>query len=90
MTKTIFEKQWTSPVAWGVEGTPRIEGYIKYQVHFDFKNGLRFSITVPNYGYCTRSPLKCIFGALEHSSVGMGKYCRLKDRVRSLDLWRKL
>ena len=90
MTKTIFKKQWTSPVAWGVDNTPKIEGYIRYQVHFSVKKGLWFSITIPNYACSTRSPLECIFNALEHSSVGMGKYCRLKDRVRYLDLWRKL
>lgn len=90
MTKTIFKKQWTSPVAWGVNGTPKIEGYIEYKMHFDFREGLRFSISIPNYGCCTRNPFKCLFLALEYADVGMGKYCRLKDHVRNLDLWKKL
>ena len=59
-------------------------------MHFDFKQWLRFSISIPNYTYCTRNPFKCLFAALEYSDVGMGKYQRLKERTRKLDMWRKL
>jgi hypothetical protein len=90
MTKTIYKKQWTSPVAWGVEGTPKVEGYIEYKVHFSFKEGICFSISIPNFGCGSRNPFECIFRALEHSSVGMGKYCRLKERTRSLGMWKNL
>lgn len=88
--KIIYKKQWTSPVAWAVEGTPKIEGYIKYTIHFSFKKGIHFSISIPNFACSSRNPFKCIFRALEYSSVGMGKYCRLKEHARNLGLWKKL
>jgi hypothetical protein len=88
---TLFKKEWTSPVAWASNKNPeKIEGYIEYKMHFDFKQWLRFSISIPNYTYCTRNPFKCLFAALEYSDVGMGKYQRLKERTRKLDMWRKL
>lgn len=91
MKKVLFKKEWTSPVAWASSKNPeKLEGYIEYVMWFDFKQGLRFSVSVPNYSSCTRSPFKCLFRALEHSDVGMGKYCRLKDRTRDLGLWKKL
>lgn len=91
MRITLFRKEWISPIAWASSKNPeKLEGYIEYIMWFDFKKGLRFSTTVPNYSSCTRSPLKCIFNALEHSDVGMGKYQRLKERTRDLDLWKKL
>lgn len=91
MKKVLFYKEWISPIAWAYSGNPeRLEGYIEYAMWFDFKQGLRFSVSVPNYSICTRSPFKCLFIALERSDVGMGKYNRLKDRTRDLGLWRKL
>lgn len=91
MKITIFEKTWTSPVAWASSKNPeRLEGYIKYQLHFDLKQWLRFSASVPNYSSCTRSPIKCLFNVIEHSDVGMGKYQRLKERTRKLGMWQKL
>lgn len=91
MKITLFKKEWISQIAWASsKNREKLEGYIEYIMWFDFEKGLRFSISVPNYSRCTRSPFKCIFDALEHSDVGMGKYQRLKDRTRKLDLWRKL
>lgn len=91
MRVNLFYKEWTSPVAWANDKNPeKVEGYIEYNMYFDFKQGLRFSISVPNYSYCTRSPFKCIFSALKHSDVGMGKYQRLKERTRKLGMWQKL
>ena len=68
----------------------KIERYIEYQMHFDFKQWLRFSISIPNYTYCTRNPFKCLFAVLKYSDVSMGKYQRLKERTRKLDMWRQL
>lgn len=91
ISKTLFEMKWFSPVAWASSKNPeKLEGYIEYMMHFDFKQGLRFSVSVPNYSYCTRSPFKCLLGVLEHESVGMGKYQRLKERTRDLNLWKSL
>ena len=91
MKITLFKKEWGSPVAWASSKNPeRVEGYIEYIMWFDFKDGLRFSATVPNYSTCTRNPFRCLFNAMEHSSVGMGKYQRLKERNRKLGFWQKL
>lgn len=91
LKKVLFKKDWESPVAWASSKNPeKLNGYIEYVMWFDFKQGLRFSASVPNVSYCTRSPLKCLFRVLEHESVGMGKYQRLKERTRDLNLWKHL
>lgn len=90
MKITLFKKRWESPVAWATEDTEKLIGEIEYRMIFDFKNGLRFSVTSGNINSCTRGPLKCLFHVLEHEAVGMGKYCRLKDRVRIIGVWNRL
>ncbi len=88
---TLFKKEWTSPIAWASSKNPeKLEGYIEYIMWFDFKDWLRFSVSVPNYSTCTRNPFKCLFNVIEHSDVGMGKYQRLKERTRKLGMWKKL
>jgi len=64
----------------------------KYEVKlwFDFKEGLRFSCSMPDYSYCTRNPFKAILGTLEHSIVGHVKYQHLKSKVRSKGFARHL
>mgnify|MGYP000858014750 CR=1 FL=1 len=90
-SKVLYENTYSCYPAWGSsEDATKIESYVKFEMHFDFKEGLRFSISIPNFGTCSRNPFKCIFRALEHESIGMGKYQRLKDRTRKIDCWRKL
>ena len=89
-TKVLFKSEFESPVDWVVEGTLKVEGYIIYKLHFDFKEGLRFSLTIPNHAICTKNPFKCLFIGLESMIIGYGKYCRLKDRVRNIDAWKHL
>lgn len=89
--KTLYKNEYNCYPAWGSsEDATKIESYVKFNILFDFKEGLRFSISVPNFGYCARNPFKCIFEALEHESIGMSKYQRLKERVRKIDSWKKL
>lgn len=90
MDKIIYKKHWTSSVVWATEGTLEIEGYIEYRMHFSLREGIWFSISIPNYGCGSKNPLECIFKALKHSSVGMGKYCRLKEHIRYLGVWKNL
>lgn len=86
-SKTLYYKEYTSPIAYTND---TVLSYVKIQVHFDFKEGLRFSASAPNIGYCDRSLFKAIFRVLEHESIGMSKYQRLKDDCRDKGLWKKL
>ena len=88
-SKTLYYSEYTSPIAYGNYGD-EIYSYVKVELHFDFKEGLRFSASVPNFGCCERNPFKAIFRVLEHQSIGYGKYQRLKEDCRSQGLWRKL
>ena len=91
MKKVLFHHVWSSPIAWhSSKDCEKVRGYITYTVYFDFKKGLRFACTVPDITACSRGPFKCIWQILENQSVGMGKYQRLKERVRKLDLWKHL
>lgn len=87
ISKTLYYNEYSSPIAYTNDC---VFSYIKIQLHFDFKEGLRFSASVPNFGCCERNPLKAILRVLEHESIGMGKYQRLKDDCRDKGLWKKL
>lgn len=90
-SKVLYQDAYSCYPAWSnSKDNAKIESYVKLEMHFDLKKGLRFSVTVPNFTICRRNPFKCIFRALEHESIGMGKYQRLKDRTREIDCWKKL
>ncbi len=88
--KILFYQRWFYPVDWGSDSTPKIESYIEYTMWFDFKQGLRFSLSVPNYTMCTRNPFKCMFIVLEYLTEKASNYTRLEGRIRELDVWRSL
>ena len=49
LSKQLYHKEFTFPVAYTREV---IKGYIDINMHFDFKEWLRFSVSVPDYGCC--------------------------------------
>lgn len=91
-SKTLFEKQFDFITAYGSwdDGYSKMKGYIEFKMHFDLKEGLRFSVAVPNYGYCSKNPFKALFNVLETQIVGNGKYQRLKADCRNKGFWTKL
>lgn len=90
--KTLFEKHFNFITAYGSwdDNHSRMKGYIKFEMHFDFEEGLRFSVAVPNYVYCTRNPFKALFNVLEKQIVGNCKYQRLKEDCRAKGFWKHL
>lgn len=90
MTKVIFEKEYSVPVAWGYKEAHNTGGYIKFKLHFDLKKWLFFSVSVPNKSFCNTNPFKCFYMALESENVGMMKYNKLKELTRKQDMWQKL
>lgn len=87
INKTLYYKEYSSPLAYG-DG--EVKSYLKVELHFDFKEGLRFSATAPNIASCRRNPFGAIFRVMEHQSIGYCKYQRLKDDCRDQGLWKKL
>lgn len=87
-TKTLFEKEYISKTS-KFQGD-KIKTYIKIQVHFDFKEGLRYSVSVPNCSFCKRKLKDALMWALEHESIGMQKYNRLKEICDNKNLWNKI
>lgn len=83
MKKVIYERHYTSASKWG----QKIESYIKIERHFDFKEGLRYSVTVPNFSCCKRKLQDAMLWAMEHESIGMAKYNGLKERMYTANLW---
>lgn len=90
MKKVLFYKEYESPIAYGYKNEHKVKTYIKITIHFEFKNGLWFGVSVPNMGCGDRNPFKALIRALEHESIGMGKYQRMKDDTRSCGLYNKL
>ena len=90
MKKVIYFNEYESRVFYGYEPEHRVKSYIKVTMHFDFKDWLRFSIEVPNISWCYRNPIKGILRVLEHESIGMSKYNKLKEDIRSKGLDKNL
>lgn len=90
MKKILYHNEYDSFVFYGYKPEHKINSYINITMYFDFKEGLRFCVEVPNTSYCYRNPFKAVLRALEHESIGMSKYQQLKDDIRSQGLDRKL
>lgn len=86
--KVLFENVASFPFAWRNDCTGKTT--IKVLLFFDFKKGLRFVVEAGNFTYCDRSLFKAFCKCLEHESVGMMKYDRLKEDTQSKGLWNKL
>ncbi len=90
MRITIFKKKFISPVAWGVLDEENIQGEIGFYFHWERGYSFWFSIVVPNKSFGGKNPFKVISEAIESQSVGMGKYDRLKDKLRATGIWKRL
>lgn len=86
ISKIVYENHYTSHSKWG----QKIESYIKIERHFDFKEGLRYSVKVPNFVCCKKKLKDAMFWAMEHESIGMAKYNGLKEQMYSKSLWNKI
>ena len=71
-------------------GTSFIRSQNVYNMHFDFEEWLRFSVSVPDYACCDKNIFKALIKALEHSTVGYGKYQILKEDCRNKGFWKNL
>lgn len=85
-TKTIYEDSYVGFSKWG----QKIKSYIRVERHFDFKDGLRYSVTVPNFTCCEKKLKDAILRVIEHESIGMSKYNGIKELIDNKKLWNKL
>ena len=83
ISKVIYENEYTSNSKWG----NKVQSYIKITRHFDFKDGLRYSISMPNFSTCDRKLNNALFRAMERESIGMAKYEGLKELISHKKLW---
>lgn len=67
-----------------------IDSYVKIYRVFDFKEGLRYTVEVPDFGCCKRRKIDALLWTLEHESIGMQKYNCLKEIMYSKELWNKI
>jgi hypothetical protein len=88
--KILYYREYSSPIAYGYTMENKIKSYVKIQINFDFKNWLWFSVTIPNVAIGNRNIFKALLMALEHESIGMAKYNRIKEDTRRNGLWKKL
>ena len=65
--KVICEKHCTSSTKCG----QKIEKYIKNQRYFDFKEGLGYSVSVPNFNCCKNKLIDALLWIMEHEINGM-------------------
>ena len=87
--KTLYEKHFNAPLAWRTDGI-RVYLYVALVVHFTFKDGLWWSVRVPNKVFSDVNPVRAFCKALESETLGMAKYTLIKDCLRSKGMWSKL
>ena len=81
--KTLYYNEYYSQVFWGYKPEHKVKSYAKITLHFSFKDGLWFTASAPNVSFPHRNPIKAILRLLEHESIGMSKYNKLKEDIRS-------
>ncbi len=86
----LFEKKFSSPVAWGVSAKDDIKGYVSISIHYTFPISVWFSVKVPNRTFNYNNPFTAIGKALESAAVGQAKYEALKELTRKKKLWQLL
>lgn len=89
-SKQLYYKEYFSPISYGYNEKHKVKSYVKIKLYFDFKEGLRFSVSVPDFGCCERNPIKAILRVLEHESIGMSKYQRMKEDIRYFERWKSM
>ena len=88
--KTLFSKEYSSPISYGTNSTHKVKTKIKVEIIFSFKEGVWFAILVGNFGCSDKNIFKAFVRALEHESIGMAKYDQMKCDTRKLGLYNKL
>lgn len=86
--KVLFSKVAESPLAW--RSDKKAKTHIEVVFYFDFKLGPRFRVNAGNVSCCNRNLIKAFCECLEHESIGMAKYDRLKEDTRAKGFWQKL
>ena len=71
-------------------GCDKGKSYCELVLVFDFKEGLRFTASVPNMSSCRRNPFKALLTVIEHENVKGEKYDDLKYNMRKKGLHRSL
>ena len=66
------------------------KSYCELVLVFDFKEGLRFTASVPNMSWCDRNPFKVLMRVIEHENIKGEKYDDLKYNMRNKGLHRNL
>ena len=86
----ISKRKFYSPVAWGINEGDGVNGEIVLSLYITLHTGFHFSVRVANASFNGKNPIDCIMRALEHESVGMHKYERIKERTRENGTWKRL
>lgn len=77
MERVIFYKEYSSNCKYG---NSKVQSYIKIEIFI--KNfSIFFCVSVPNYSVCRLNLVSAFLRVLEHESIGMSKYNRVKEVI---------
>lgn len=88
--KVLIHKEYSSGIRYGYKPEHKVQSYITVTRCFDFREGLRYIVSVPNVSYCYPKLKDAMLRAIEHESIGMAKYNRLKEDMTRQNLFRTL
>lgn len=75
----LFKKFYKSNCNYG-EG--QVESYVKICLYIGWEQIFFFCVSVPNYSVNRRNLFSAVLRVLEHESIGMSKYNRVKEILR--------
>lgn len=86
----LYEKIFEANLPYGYNSTHKIKCYIKFEAIFTLRAGLLFKVKTPNFSFCSKNPFLALIQATERNLMSYVIYQRMKEDLRSQDLWSKL
>ena len=85
----LISKSFCEKSAWSV-GEFDISACIEFSVIINRHVGFTFCASVINKSFCSKNPFSALINCLESETIGMAKYDKIKENLRSKGMWQKL
>jgi hypothetical protein len=89
MELKLISKRFVETSAWAVEERD-LYASIDVRLIINWHVGFTFCVSVVNKSFCSKNPIAAMLAALESETIGMAKYDRIKENLRSRGMWKKI
>ena len=85
----LISKSFIETSAWAEDGGD-LHASIDVKLIINWHVGFTFCVSVANKSFCSKNPIAAMLAALESETIGMAKYDRIKNKLRSSGAWKKI